>query len=62
MLEGNYTYISDRCCAICGKLFVMALSPSDIGEKPFLLAGGRRFEVDINGFISAVAIGTGKED
>ena len=62
MLEGNYTYISDRCCAICGKLFVMALSPSDIGEKPFLLAGGRRFEVDINGFISAVARGTEKED
>ena len=62
VLEGKYTYISDRCCAICGKLFVMALSPSDIDEKPFLLAGGRRFEVDINGFISAVAIGTEKED
>ena len=49
-------FFSPKCATVSGGRLVLALTPLDASQPPYLLRGTRQTEFNLNGYISAVAV------
>ena len=54
-IEGRTRYISSYCAHLDGGSFLLALTPFDTGQSPFLLQDGQRKDIPLNGYLTYVS-------
>ncbi|MBO6082441.1 MAG: hypothetical protein J6P46_05390 [Bacteroidales bacterium] len=54
-LEAPCRYVTPRCSQLQGKHFLLALTPTDRSQQPYILLDGQRQTYHLNGFLTGLA-------